>query len=559
MRAFLYTVVLTAVLIGAIVYLRSLQPEPREEARDEKRPLEIPSRMVVKSDPADPSTIDPSDLEAASSDALYQTGVEILDLWHLPEAIEVFETMAKNDSTHLRAYLRLIECYSHPMVGHEKRARESFEAAFAIASERGGDTLMISGLGDLLIDHNASAAIDKFLVLSDRDPDDDTMLLFLAKAMLLEGDAEKAAGYAQGLLTRDQTHGRARELLIQCYVAQGRFEDAAEHARDLATMYSEEPYPYVIFSRVELIRDNVAAAVDFGNNALAIDERYIPAIVNRAHLYLAEGEPEAARVSFEKLLLFDDPMLAAVGMEGIAYIGFLSGRFDEARDDMNEAIRLAMNAGSTRRGLVYAFRLVNYLCELGRPDVAELVLDRWVSRHGKIPAQLGMIRIGISAGDFTRARQVLNRVQKEDDWRRWMRAVEMDFVDTKALTLISEERFDKALDFMEGQEDAYIGTRRSYLKGFALFQSGEAEQASDLFTEARVRLHSLQFPYHDDPILYVQSLFFLGETAIASGAAELARSHYEDFLEMWGESTWDLQAVGRARQKLETLSAMPEG
>ena len=62
------------------------------------------------------------------------------------------------------------------------------------------------------------------------------------------------------------------------------------------------------------------------------------------------------------------------------------------------------------------------------------------------------------------------------------------------------------------------------------------------------------FPYHSDPVLFVQSIFFLGEAALARGEGEQAQIHYRDFLSYWGESDWDLQAVQRARAKLETLS-----
>jgi tetratricopeptide (TPR) repeat protein len=302
----------------------------------------------------------------------------------------------------------------------------------------------------------------------------------------------------------------------------------------------------------------VKEAVEFCNNALLLDGRYIPAIVSRAHLFVAEGENEAARVSFEKLLLFDDPMLASVAYEGVAYIDFLAGRFDDATDGMDEAIRQAMSIGSMQRGLLHAFRLVDYLCELGRVDAAEAVLDRWVSRHGEIPDRLGRLRIGITRGDVVEARRALARIEDNDLWRTWMRALALDVVDFQALTFIKENNFGKALEVLNASSTgSVVGTRRAYLKGFALFQNGNAEQAVDFFQEARLRFHSLVFPYHSDPILYVQAIFFLAEAAIARGDGEEAARYYRDFLDLWGEAHWDLQAVGRAQKKLETLTPNP--
>ena len=55
---------------------------------------------------------------------------------------------------------------------------------------------------------------------------------------------------------------------------------------------------------------------------------------------------------------------------------------------MEEAIREAMSANATRRELYLSFRLMDYLCELGRTDAAEAIMDRWVVRHGRAPEPL---------------------------------------------------------------------------------------------------------------------------------------------------------------------------
>ena len=340
-------------------------------------------------------------------------------------------------------------------------------------------------------------------------------------------------------------------------MAQGDYDEAESLAKNLAAIYPEEPYPYVLLSRVMLIQGKIEEAVDFSNNALRIDRRYIPAVVARAHLYVAEGENEAARVSFEKLLLFDDPMLASVGMEGLAHVDFLAGRFDEASEALDESIRLAMSVESTHRGLVNAFRLVDYLCELGRTDAAESVLERWVSRHGEIPYQLGQIRIEISEGELGDVRAALETIEDNAEWRAWTRALAMDVADIRALTFIQENNFSGALDILDAAGATAESTRRVYLKGFALFRNGKAEEAAGLFRQARLRLHGLVFPYHGDPILYAQAIFFLAETALARGESNEARRHYVAFLDLWGETDWELQAVGRARDKLEALQPAP--
>ena len=52
----------------------------------------------------------------------------------------------------------------------------------------------------------------------------------------------------------------------------------------------------------------------------------------------------------------------------------------------------------------------------------------------------------------------------------------------------------------------------------------------------------------------MQSVFFLAETAIARGESEEAVRYYTEFLGLWGDPDWDVKAVERAKDKLETLT-----
>ena len=63
----------------------------------------------------------------------------------------------------------------------------------------------------------------------------------------------------------------------------------------------------------------------------------------------------------------------------------------------------------------------------------------------------------------------------------------------------------------------------------------------------------VEFPYRGDPVLAVQSLFFIAESAIAAGDETRARENYSAFLGYWGDALWDLAAVKRAQAKLTSL------
>ena len=551
MKAFLYTLVLAAVLVAAIIFLQSL-PQPQRIS-----PMERQAPMVVQSEPARLPSV-ARDVAAMNRDALFDTGVELLDLWHLSEAVGVLETAVGVDSTFFDAYLKLVECYSHPMIGLEGEANRCLRKAIETSRGTDADTLWTSALGNLYVRRDPGAALDALNALDRKRVKHDDVLFHLGVAHLENGDLAQAERHLGDLLDRDPSLGRAKEIMVRVKVAGGEYGAAERLARDLAATFPEEPYPYVLLSRVLLVQEKVTEAVEFANNALRLDPRYIPAVVSSANIHAVAGELEAARVGFEKLLLFDKPMLSAIGMEGIAYVEFLMGKFEQASRDMDDGIRLAMSVGSRRMGLVYAFRLIDCLCELGRPDMAEEVLGRWMSRAGEIPPRLAQLRILIARGELDNVRHGLERIRKAPEWRLSMRQLEIDYEGVYALSLIREKDFAGALTLVDaaGPSDDSAG-RRTYLRAYAHFEMGAAEKASELFEKTRAQAHRLEFPYYGDPVMYVQSVIYSAEAALARGETEEARRHYTQVLGCWGDTDWELQAIPRAREKLEALDSTP--
>ena len=128
MKGLLYSLVLTLVLVASIIYLRSLEHTPVEPAEKVMTLRERPaprSTMGIQSAPAERSTMGEVSVDEANREALYETGVEMLALWHVPEATSVFESMAREGVAGSDVFLRLVECYADPSMGDEKRARET--------------------------------------------------------------------------------------------------------------------------------------------------------------------------------------------------------------------------------------------------------------------------------------------------------------------------------------------------------------------------------------------------------------------------------------------------
>jgi tetratricopeptide (TPR) repeat protein len=552
MRALTYTLILSAVLVGLVILIFSTEENKVANLQPRTAPIQIDSEPVPQ------KTFDLSGLDSATADEIYLAGSLLLELWHDRQATQTIEIASQRDSSHFQAFTKLVECYSRPLICREDDARAAWKHARNLAAASNPrDTLYVDAIGALFLSREYRAAAEGFERFAD-DPDfAESANHYLAKALYHQGKLNLAERCLEKLLAIDESNGQAREMLIRCAVARSDLETAEVLAKDLAVLYSEESYPYVILSQVEMLRGELEEAVAFCNNALSLDAKYIPAILCKGNLYSAVGEAEAARATFEKLLLFDDPILTSIGSESIAYIDFLCGRFDDGSEMMDEAIRNAMLVGSVRRGLYYALRLVDYLCQLGQEEKASDVVERWFSGFGEVPYQLAGLKLDIHEGNIESVLYILGEIDDDRDWLSWMRWIGFEHYKALALAQIKNGQYETALTVLNsGSVDMLEDEEHAYLEGYAAFESGDAEQAAKSFGKVLHYPRGIEFPFHHDPVLHVQALFYLAETSMAMGDRENAVTYYRSFIEYWGESSWEMQAVMRAKDKLHTLSSL---
>jgi tetratricopeptide (TPR) repeat protein len=549
-KSLIYTVVLLAVLVACVIVLRSLDGEERPSI-----PAERAAPVVTSEPPLEPG-VDTDSFEDSGAAELYAAGSELFSLWHVREATRLFERAVAADSSWYGPWVRLVECYAHPLVGREDDAVAALRIAWGTRVSD-ADTTFLAGIEQLFVVRDPGAAVELLERAVQTEVSHEDAVYYYALALMLSGRVEDAVDRVEELVQRDETVGRFVELGIRCRVETDDLGAAANEARELARMYAEEPYPYVLLAMVEEMAGRHNSAVEFCNNALVLDSKYIPAILARANLYASAGQFEAARVSFEKLLMFDDPILRSLGHEGIGFVDLLSGRFNRGLEELDEAIRAAMLAGSVRRGLAISARLVGHLCELGQGDEAVAVVDRWVTGFGDIPVGLAEYRVKILEGDMNAANEVLGEIQSSKAWSEWMSMMAMDYIELVALAHIRAEDYNAALAILAQAGRGVRPGTRDFLGGYAAFQSGGAEMATEAFAEVGRRFYTVEFPYHGDPVRFVRSLYYLGDANLARGNEAESAVYYERFLEFWGDADWDVQAVSRARQKLESFATAP--
>ena len=548
MRTLAYGAFLVVLLAASVVLLRSIEPSP------EPGPLPRTSSSFERI----ASTVDLDRLQGAGAPELYDLGVEFMQVWRPREATVLFERAVAADSTYHPAWLQLIECYAHPLVAADESLTRAVMRARQTSADS-SDSAYVDALQALYAEHDYNGAVATLSQLMRVETSPEEAPYHLALAFYRLGELKDASKYLEPLLAEDPTVAPVVELYIRRAVAAREFERAADAARELTRMYAEEPYPYVLSAQVELARGKPDAAVEFCDNALELDPKSVPAIMTRACLYADAGDFESARVSFEKLLLFDAETLRSIGHEGMSFVGFLTGDFDAAASELDESTRHSMLTGATQRGLGLAFRHIEYLCELGQADAAEGVVERWLTGFGEVPVALAKARVSLARGQTAAANDALARLSSEKEWLLWARRLGIDLVDLRARVEIAGQRNREASALLKEEEKnapsiaAASTERRAFLSALAAFDVGDAEGAAAAFSDSRRRLYGVEFPYHGDPVVYVQALFYLAEAELARGNRAAAQTGYQEFLALWEDATWKLDAVDRARRSLEAI------
>jgi len=555
----LYAVALFLVVLGALVILENTSPRrgaiPAFHG-DTILSRDIPSLPGQSTRPG--SGTDRTNLSAGSENATARADT-LLTLWHPREAVVLLDDALERDSTSVNARVLLIEALASPLVSDEDNVRRLCDEADALVSTP-ADSLFLVGVRALFVDRNPAAAVAALTGAERYGARAPGLLRYLVRA---DFEARRLSD-ARALITRirhnDPDNAAALRLAVRADVLTGDIARAARSARDLGRAWDNEPISYVLMAQVELRRGRNDDAARFLRTALELDPRYIPAIVAQGNVFMAQDKLEAARTSYEKLLLFDDPVLRSIGFDGLASVEFLAGAFDQAVSAMDNSVREAMLAGSVRLGLRHAMRLVGYLCALGQGDAARGVIDRWVSGFGEIPEAIGRLRIDVLDGRLERVGRTLHRIESDTDWSGWAQTLGLDTIELSALARIGRSDYERASALLNTDDqsaravtDSAAPARREFLRGYAAFEAGRAELAGAAFDSTRSLFFSTTFPYRADPVLHVQSLFYEGECALAAGRTTRARSAYSAFVRRWESSPWPIAALERAMRKLDSL------
>ncbi|MDX1948492.1 MAG: tetratricopeptide repeat protein [Pirellulaceae bacterium] len=182
-------------------------------------------------------------------------------------------------------------------------------------------------------------------------------LLYLAK-----GESEKAVADLEKLVERGAANPIAIGMLAEALMDIKKYDDALKYCNKVIEVAPKSTLGYNLRARVQIMKDDLKAAMKDLNDALNIDADDVSALMMRSRLFAADGKDKEAKADIEKALSLRPDLPQAILIRSM--LAAQKEKFGEAIADM----RLLLQSDPTNAE--YRLQLATYLVGDKRPRKA---------------------------------------------------------------------------------------------------------------------------------------------------------------------------------------------
>ncbi len=209
---------------------------------------------------------------------------------------------------------------------------------------------------------NTSAAFDvladaRTIINSQESPDESLVFRYrytLAMNHLTNDDRAKAHPILSDLVGKDRTFLPGYAALAFSYLKDGKDSVANFIVEQALDRGGDHPSLYNILGLLAERQGKAAAARGHYNRAIALNDSYAPALVNRANLYLAASEASMAEADYKRALDADPANTDA--LIGLAVSLRKSGRYASAKEKLLRVLDLDHDNPQARFNLAILLR-----------------------------------------------------------------------------------------------------------------------------------------------------------------------------------------------------------
>jgi tetratricopeptide (TPR) repeat protein len=353
------------------------------------------------------------------------------------------------------------------------------------------------------------------------------------------------------------------ENISFAYRAKGMYDKTEQILRDYLKNISEHMWIYWQLAHTYLCQGELGLAMAEINNAISLSPENASNISLKGDVYLYREDFDSAEAEFRRLLAKDEPAHQRIGRHDLAHLYLLQGRFEDAKEQVRQGIRLAEEQGENSWILRFA-RYLAYL-HLKTGNYAEALIEsqrsRSIAEKGGNEGGLinGLFWEGIShlklnaMGASEKTAEILKERIEQGSNKKLMGFYfllkgHIELEKKNSVEAIGNfEQAKSLLPFQKGSGDDHA--LFSEPLAYTYYELAEIDKAQQEH-EYIISLTSGRLLRGD---IYAKSFYMLGKIYEQKDWRGKAIEHYGKFLDLWKDADPGLPEVADARERLQAL------
>jgi len=369
--------------------------------------------------------------------------------------------------------------------------------------------------------------------------------------------------YEVPIQNKDETYFSYYNM-AEVYAAKGLYDKAKEVLEYYLNNFSNDPIIRWSLAQNYLCQRKYDLALVELDKAMSLFPFWY-FVCTKGDIFFYRGELVKAEKEYQKLLEVTEPSAQHWGIERLAAIYILQGRFNRAKDQIKQAIEHANNIGEMAWKSSSHLLLAAIYLKTGNPEnvlneldnvwkiatAEELQIDQRMALLGKTRAYLDMKLLD----DAQRVADELEdsiRKGKNQKLMRYSYLLKGKIELERENYLSAIEEFKNALSLLPFQHDAIYGENHAIFfdsLALAYYRAGDSEAAREEY-EKVTKLTSGRLWDGD---IYAKSFYMLGKIHEQQGDTAKAIEHYEKFLSLCKDADFGLPEVNGAHTRLDGL------
>jgi len=356
--------------------------------------------------------------------------------------------------------------------------------------------------------------------------------------------------------------------LADSYRAKGMNEKAAgalefylNNVSDDASIHQELAHDYLHQGKYALAQTEIDKAVTLDPTQFL--NFFYSGLISYYKQDFAKAEEE-----YLKLLEREEPNSIYLGLNGLAFLYLLQGRFEKSKDSLKPGIELTKRFGIKWAESEFHTSLAYFHLKSGNPEKALAESDEavkcaqeaeepYLQRHALFLKGYSYLEMKLVDKAQKVADELREFIEKGMNKKavRYHRTL-MGMIELKRENISrAVQYFKEALSLLPYQHDMTSPWTRDYHALFikslasAYYKAGDIENARKEY-ERITSLISGRLYCGD---IYAKSFYMLGKIYQEKGLKEKAREHYEKFLALWKDADPGIQEVSEAKKQLAAL------